>query len=239
MPAVLALILTLTAAAPLPFLNKEPKLDGALKDLSPSVDFKMPSTAIAQSSALAVKAAFRKDTVWVGVQVTDDKVLATDEVTLTVFFPGAGVTAHGYTYKFGADGKRASPPEALTPVYSSDAVKAATKTDAKGFGLEIALPPKALPRFQARAQLAFTICVEYADVDAEEGAATTKLNTCTSGDMVGGPTRVPDELRKTVKVVPPADVEGLDNRGAGVVGFAELHYPTWGYTCLLYTSRCV
>jgi hypothetical protein len=48
--------------------------------------------------------------------------------------------------------------------------------------------------------------------------------------MVGGPTRVPDELRRTVKVQPPADVEGLETRGNGVVGFAELHYPTWGYT---------
>ncbi|MBL8954143.1 MAG: hypothetical protein JNK82_25425 [Myxococcaceae bacterium] len=225
------LIITLLAAtAPLPFLGKDPKLDGVLKDLAPAVDFKMPATAIAQSSALAVKAAFRRDTVWVGVQVTDDKVMATDEVTVTVFFPGSGVTAHGYTYKFGFDGKRASPADAMVPAWAFDAVKAATKTDAKGFGLEIALPPKALPRFQARTHLTFNVCVEYADLDAEEGAATTKLSTCTSGDMVGGPTRVPDELRKVVKVVPPADVEGLEIRGTGVVGFAELHYPTWGYT---------
>lgn len=234
------LLIALAVAAPpapaekpiraLPSMGREPKLDGALKDLSPATDFKMPASAINPSSALAVKASFRKDTVWVGVQVTDDKVMATDEVTVTLFFPGAGVTARGYVYKFGFDGKRASPAEAMVPAYSFEAVKAATKTDAKGFGLEIAFGPKSLPRFQARTQLALTICVEYADVDAEGGTATTQLTTCTAGDMAGGPTRVPDELRKTVKVQPPVEVEGLEHRATGVVGFAELHYPTWGFT---------
>ncbi len=236
---MIPLLLALTAALPapperpirpLPTIAKEPKLDGALKDLAPATDFKMPASAISQSSALAVKAAFRKDTVWLGVQVTDDKVMATDEVTVTVFFPGAGVTARGYTYKFGFDGKRASPAEAMVPAYSFEAVKAATKTDPKGFTLEINLPPKALPRFQARSQLAFTVCVEYADVDAEGGTAAAPLSTCTSGDMPGGATRIPDELRKTVKVPPPLEVEGLEHRATGVVGFAELHYPMWGYT---------
>jgi len=213
---------------PLPTLGREPKLDGVLKDLSPATDFKMPASAISQGAALGVKAAFRKDTVWVGVQVTDDKVTSTDEVTLTVFFPGSGVTSRGYAYTFGFDGKRASPAEAMVPAWAQEAVKAAAKTEGKGWTLEIGLPPKALPRFQARTQLAFTICVEYSDVD--EGAPTTRLSSCASGEMPGGPTRVPDELRKTVKVVPPPEVEGLEHRGAGVVGFAELHYPMWGYT---------
>lgn len=208
-------------------LAKEPKLDGALKDLAPAQDFKMPPTAISQGSAIGLKAGFRKDTLYVGVQITDDKATEADEVTVTLFFPGSGVTAHGYAYKFGVDGVRAPAADAMVPGYAAEAVKAAAKPEAKGFSLEIAFPPRSLPRYQARTQLALTICVDYADVDE---AATTKLSSCTGGEMVGGPTRLPDELRKTVKVPPPAEVEGLETRGNGVVGFAELHYPTWGYT---------
>lgn len=214
---------------PLPALAREPKLDGALKDLQPATDFKMPPTAISQGAAIGLKAAFRKDTLYVGLNVTDDKLTAHDEVTVTLFFPGAGVTARGYSYKFGFDGPRAPAPEAQVPPTATEAVKAAVKTEPKGFGLEIAFPPKALPRFQARTQLALTICVEYADKDADEGAVT-QLSSCRGGDMIGGPTRLPDELRRVVKVAPPPEVEGLEVRGNGVVGFAELHYPTWGYT---------
>lgn len=213
----------------LPSLQREPTLDGALKDLRPATDFKLPATASSGSSALGLKAAFRKDTLWVGVNVTDDKVTPNDELTVTLFFPGAGVTARGHAYKFGPDGPRAPAPEAQVPPYATEAVKAAVKTEAKGFGLEIAFPPKALPRFQARSQLALTLCVDYADKDSDEGTVTL-LSSCTGGDMPGGPTRLPDELRKVVKVPPPTDVEGLEVRANGVVGFAELHYPTWGYT---------
>ncbi|MBK7858098.1 MAG: hypothetical protein IPJ65_05640 [Archangiaceae bacterium] len=163
-----------------------------------------------------------------GVHVTDDQVTATDELTVTLFFPGSGVTSRGYVYKFGFDGVRASPPEAQVPAFATEAVKAATKTEPKGFTLEVALPAKALPRFQARTQLALSICVDYADAD--EGGAVTQLQSCSGGDMPGGPTRLPDELRKVVKVPPPADVEGLEARATGFVGYAELHYPTWGYT---------
>ena len=212
---------------PLPSAAKEPKLEGALKDLAPAQDFKMPGGAISQGGALSLKATFRKDTLWIGVQVTDDKLTPADELTVTLFFPGAGVTARGYSYKFGSDGPRPPAAEAQVPAYAVEAVKAAVKPEAKGFTLKAAFPPKSLPRFQARTQLAITICLDYHDDD--EGK-TTELSSCTGGDMVGGPTRLPDELRRVVKVAPPPEVEGLEVRSNGVVGFAELHYPTWGYT---------
>ncbi len=208
-------------------LAKEPKLDGVLKDLAGAQDFKLPATASSQGGALTLKAGFRKDTLWVGVQVTDDKVTEADELTVTLFFPGAGVTARGHSFKFGSDGARAPAAEAQVPPYATEAVKAAVKPDAKGFTLEAAFPAKSLPRFQARTQLAMTICLEYSDNDEDK---TTQLTSCQGGDMIGGPTRLPDELRRVVKVQPPPDVEGLEVRGNGVVGFAELHYPTWGYT---------
>lgn len=213
---------------PLPVVAKEPKLDGVFKDLNPSVDFKMPASAISASAALAVKATFRKDTLYLGIHVTDDKTVPADELTLTLFFPGAGVTARGYAYRFGVEGMRPPAPEAMVPAYAVDAIKSFVKAEPKGYTLEIALPVKALPRFQARTQLALNVCVDYADSN-DEGKTQT-LSSCTSGEMAGGPTRLPDELRKVVKVQPPAEVEGLEARAAGFVGFAELHYPVWGYS---------
>jgi hypothetical protein len=203
----------------------------------------MPASALSQSAGLAVKAAFRKDTLYVGVHVTDDKTVATDEVTITLFFPGSGVTARGYAFKFGFDGLRASAPDAQVPQWATDAVKAVTKLEPKGFGLEVAFAPKSLPRFQARTQLAMTLCVDYLDNDTAEkdgaqggkegtqgGGGSTQLTTCSGGDMPGGPLRLPDEARRVVKVPPPAEVEGLEPRANGYVGYAELHYPTWGYS---------
>jgi hypothetical protein len=58
-------------------------------------------------------------------------------------------------------------------------------------------PARALPRFQAFKQLALSICVDYADVDSEVGEAS-KVTTCPTGEMAGGPTRLPDELRKNL-----------------------------------------
>jgi hypothetical protein len=238
---VLALVLTVLAAAPvtappvapekpikpLPSLGKEPKLDGVLKDLAPAQDFKMPPSAITATSALSMKAAFRKDTLYLGVKITDDKVTPGDELTVSIFFPGAGTTAKGHAFRFGSDGVRAPDPALQIPAWASETVKAAAKEEPKGFTLEIAIPAKAMPRFQARAQLAVDICLDYLDDDGEQ---KTQLSSCTAGEMVGGPTRIPDELRRIVKVQPPADVEGLEPRANGFVGFAELHYPSWGYT---------
>ena len=59
------------------------------------------------------------------------------------------------------------------------------------------------------------------------GGEPSKLTSCPTGDMVGGPTRVPDELRKTLKLAPSADVEGIEPREKGWLGFSKLHYPTW------------
>jgi hypothetical protein len=237
---VLPLLLTALTAAPqpppaaperlirpLPTLAKEPKLDGVLKDLSPAQDIKMPASAISTTSALAMKAAFRKDSLYLGIKVTDDKVTPGDELVVSIFFPGAGTTAKGHAFRFGAEGMR--PPEAALeiPPFAVEAVKAATKDEGKGFTLEVQIPARAMPRFQARSQLAVDICLEYND---DDGDMKTQLISCSSGEMVGGPARIPDEMRRVVKVQPPADVEGLEPRINGFVGFAELHYPSWGYT---------
>lgn len=211
---------------PLPTLAKEPKLDGVLKDFAPAKDLKLPESAKGASAELALKAAFKKDTLYVAVSVKDDKVLAADVLDLTLFFPEAGTTAKGVIYRFGSDGVKEVHPEAGAPAWAQAQVKAAGKTDAKGFTLEIAIPARALPRFQAFKQLALSLCADYADVDVE-GGEPSKLTSCPTGEMAGGPTRIPDELRKNLKLAPTADVEGIEAREHGWVGFSKLHYPTW------------
>jgi hypothetical protein len=230
--AVLACVLTAMPTPtekpirPLPTLAKEPKLDGVLKDLSPAQDIKLPDSAKGSSASVSLKAAFRKDTLYVGVTVTDDKVLASDVVDLSLYFPDSGTTSKGVVYRFGVDGPMAAPADVAAPAFARALVKAATQQDATGFTVEVAIPARALPRFQAFKQLALTLCAEYSDVDMEGGEAS-KLTTCPTGEMVGGPTRIPDDLRKALKLSPIDGVEGIEARETGWVGYSRLHYPTW------------
>ena len=222
----------------LPVLPKEPTIDGLLKDLSPAQTFKLPPSAKGPSADLSVKAAFRKDTLYLGVSVSDDVVLPEDRLDLILYFPDSGLTSKGVVYRFGPEGRRPPPPELGGKPWAEALVRAATKASAKGFDLEIAVPARALPRFQAKKPLLLSVCLEYADVDrpAQEASA---LSTCVSGDMPAGPARLPDELRRNLKLeVATADVEGLEAREHGWVGYARLHFPQWaqGDTALTPTS---
>ncbi len=211
---------------PLPSLAKEPKIDGELKDLAPAQDFKMPESATGSSSGLKVKATFKKDTLFVGITIDDDKVVGSDQLDLTLYFPDSGTTSKGVVYRFGHDGLREAPLDIGAPAFAQAMVKAAAATTKTGYTLEVAIPARALPRFQAFKQLAVSICADYADVDMEGGEAS-KITTCPTGDMVGGPARLPDELRKNLKLTPTPDVEGIEAREKGWLGYSKLHYPTW------------
>ncbi len=213
---------------PLPSLAKEPKLDGELKDFVGGQPFKMPEAATGASAGLKVQAAWRNGALYVAVQVQDDAVTTEDQLELTLYFPESGTTSRGFVYRFGTEGKRAPSPESGPPEFAAKLVKAGAKLDKKGWAVEAAFPARALPRFQAQPtrQLAVTICAEYADVDVKGGEAS-KVTSCPTGDMPGGPARLPDELRKALKVAPPADVVGVEAREGGWVGYSMLHYPTW------------
>lgn len=211
---------------PLPSLGKEPKIDGELKDLAPATDFKMPESAEGASAAIKLKAAFRKDTLFVGITVDDDKLLEGDKLDLSLYFPESGMTSKGVVYRFNDKGLQDPPNEVGAPEWAQALVKSAVKTTKTGYTIEVAIPPRALPRFQASKQLSLTLCAEYGDVDMAGGEAS-KLTTCPMGDMVGGPTRIPDELRKTLKLSPPSTVEGIEAREKGWLGYSKLHYPTW------------
>lgn len=206
---------------PLPTMGKEPKIDGVLKDFAGAADLKVSKDAAA---TVALKAGFKKDTLYLSVTTKDDKVVMGDAVAVNLFFPTAGTTARGFRYLFGPDGRRKEPEGA--PDWAQELVKAGAKADAKGLTLEIAFPARSLPRMPAQLQLALNICVDVMDKDEGEGDPTV-VTTCTSGEMVGGPTRLPDELRKNLKLTPPAEVEGIEARANGWVGYAILHYPTW------------
>lgn len=207
---------------PFATLSKEPKIDGVLKDLNGATELKSPRQA---DKALDVKVGFKKDTLYIGVAASDDKVTMGDRVALHLFFPTAGTTAKGFRYTFAADGKRADSEGA--PQWVQDLVKAQVKTDAKGMAVEVAIPARALPRFPAQPnmQLALNVCVDFADKD--EGDKVTEYSSCTSGEMVGGPMKLPDDLRKALKLNPPTTVEGIEGRPNGWVGYAILHYPNW------------
>ena len=106
------------------------------------------------------------------------------------------------------------------PGWARALVQAKVKQDDKALSLEVAIPARALPRFPAQGQLAMNLCVEL-----KSGA--TQVSSCTAGEMPQGPVRLPDELRKTLKLSPPGGVEGLEARPQGWVGFAVLHGPSW------------
>lgn len=212
---------------PLPVLTHAPKLDGDLRDLTPATDFAMPESARSASAQLKVKATFRQDTLFVGVAVTDATALEGDQLELTLYFPNSGTTSRGFVYRFGREGARpVSPDEAGPPAFAAKLVRAARALHANGWALEAAFPARALPRFQGAKPLVISICAEYRKAEPALGPRTL-LSSCPTGEMASGPARLPDEFRKSLKLVPPATVEGVEARETGWVGFSSAHAPTW------------
>ena len=105
-----------------------------------------------------MKAAFRRDTVYLGVTVKDDHVVPDDRLDLMLYFPDSGLTSQGVVYRFGPEGLRPPHPELGAEPWAQRLLRAATKAKAKavgkGFDLEVAVPGRALPRFQAKKPLA-------------------------------------------------------------------------------------
>ncbi len=202
---------------PLPTLAREPKVDGVLKDFVGATELK---TLGKDAKALVTKVGFRKDTLYLAATLPGQKEDSTDVVTVELFFPGAGTTARGYKYLFGVDGQHKDPVAA--PSWGQELVQVGSAADKKGLNFEIAVPGRAFPRFPGSGQLAVQLCVSLVKKDSDD-----VISNCEHGDMPGGPTRIPDELRKNLKLNPPAHVEGVEARPTGWVGFAVLHYPAW------------
>jgi hypothetical protein len=197
---------------PLPALAKAPVVDGKLKDLAGGVALKSQQES-GKPSFLA-RVGLRKDVVYVGVEVVDDKLAATDAVELNLHFPGAGATAPGYVFSFSASGML-TPEDNPTPKWALDAVKSKVVTGPKGMSLEAALPPEALPRWPSKDPLLLEVCVKF-----------QSASNCDSGSMAT-PLKLPEEYRRAFKLKIPDRVLGVERVNRGWVGYGTLHYPVW------------
>lgn len=236
MRAALSLTCLLLAAAPaqaqerpnkaVPTLAKAPKLDGVFKDFASPLVIRPPASVDASASFTA-RVAWRKETLYVGLEATDDQLLAGDLITVTLFFPGAGTTATGTSYRFAFDGKRASPSGSGTTAFAQQSVEVGVQRQEDKLGLEIALPVTAFPRFPSVDPLLFDLCITYEDRDS--GDKSTVLSNCKDGGMIGDALKLPDDFRKGLKLKPPEDVDviAFEALKGGWVGWGVLHYPTW------------
>jgi hypothetical protein len=220
----LALLCVLSSAPvekPLPALSSlvDVRIDGSLGDLRNARDLKMPKFEKG-SPTLAVKAGVKKTELIMGITINDTQSADAAVFDVTVFFPSAGTTARGFVYRFSSDGTALAHPDFPPPAFAKDLIQAKTKTTKTGVVLEVQWPARSLPRFQAAKQLGVSLCVEYSN-------GPTKITSCPSGDMPGGLVKLPDDFRKNLRLTPPADVEGLEARAHGWVGYSQLHYPTW------------
>lgn len=202
------------APKPLPTLSKDPVVDGSLADLTGAQELKVPAAA---AKGLKVRAGYRKDTLYLGL-TAPGSALATSSFVVSLFFPTAGTTARGTRLTISAAGITGT--EEDGPAWARSLVQVKGKDDGKAPSFEVAIPARALPRFPAQGPLMLSLCVDLK-------TPATELSSCNTGDMVGGPVRLPDELRKTQKLVAPAGVEGVEARPKGWVGYAVLHFPSW------------
>lgn len=229
LPVTLALALALPAAAQerparaVPALPRLPKLDGDLKDLQGGLALKK---AAGETASFTARVGLVKDTLVLGVAVTDDVVDPSDVLDVTLFFPEAGATAQGHAFRFSVDGQRTPDPELAAPVFAQRLVKSGAKRTRTGMGLEIAIPARAFPRFPAKEALTFEICLTYADRDAP-GAPAKDVSNCRHGTMTDEVLKLPNSFRDALRLKPPPSVVGLEPREQGWVGYGILHYPIW------------
>jgi hypothetical protein len=208
-----------------PALAKPIALDGNLKKLTPSTEIKARGKS-GSRSGFSARLAYWKDTLILGIDISDDHVLPGETLSVAMHFPGAGATARGYTYRFAPDGKRAPDSESGPPAFANNGVQATAHRVEHGWTLEAALPAKSFPRFPAKAPLSFELCVTYEDRDEVSGP-TTAISNCEGGSMHGLVLSLPNAFRRGLKINPPDDVVALEGREHGWVGYALLHYPIW------------
>ncbi len=210
---------------PVPRLSRQPRFQGGLSGIASPLVLK-PAPVDGATASFTAKVGYRKDPLYVGVEATDDQLSAADLLTLSLFFPDAGMTATGYTWRFAFDGKRASGPDSGTPAFAQDKVNAAVQRRGNTLVLVAAVPVRAFPRFPARETLVMDLCITYEDQDSG-GAKAVPVSNCQGGAMVGDALRLPDEPRKGLKLKPPETVTALEPAKGGWLGWDLLSYPAW------------
>lgn len=209
-----------------PALTKAPKLDGNMKDMASGLALK-PVDADQATGGFTGRIGYNKDKLYVAIDVTDDKVLQGDITTLTVFFPGAGATARGYSFRFASDGKRTSDPESLTPAFVQSKVEGAVTPNEKGMVIKAMIPAIALPRWPAKDPLELDVCITYEDRD-ELAESPKQISNCRSASMPEG-LKLPEAFRTALKLKAPDRVVAIEGSQVGWVGYGVLPQPTWVY----------
>ena len=202
----------------IPAVSPPPAIDGAFGDWKSGI-FLAP-----EGGGWTARTAYSKGALYVAVEVEDDRITPGDAVVLSLFFPSAGTTARGYSWRLALDGKRA--PDAATPLFAHQAVDSAGRRFRNGYRIEAKVPARALPRFPARLPLELELCLTVEDRDGTGDAPRTSSN-CDAGTMRGPALRLPEDFRRALVLRPPEIVEGIEGRPSGWVGFAHLHYPAW------------
>jgi len=205
-----------------PALARAPRLDGNLKDWK---GLALPG-ASGGGTTLAAQVAWAQDVLYLGVTVTDPDVQQNDVLDVTLFFPGAGLTARGHAFRFSADGQRSPEPEWAAPVFAQHLVKGTAQRTATGWTLEVGWPPRALPRFPTREPLVAEMCLTYVN-RANPGQKPTEVSTCPRGAGPGEALRLPNRFRDALRLKLPASVSALEPREQGWAGFGSLHFPVW------------
>ena len=234
-PALLAAALALAPAPTAPpgeepgvrkvfELARRPRVDGELRDLSGATPV-VTRVVVGPSATLTARAAVFGDTLYLGIDVTDDSPIAGDLLTVVLQAPDAGVAAPGHIFYFGAEGKRPSTPEEA-PAFAQGAVEAVVQRTPRGLAVEVALPPLALPRLPAHGPLLLEVCVAYDDLDAA-GGEVQRISTCKPGAPAPVKLELPDSVLAGLRQRPPPEVVAVEARPGGWVGFGERIEPRW------------
>jgi hypothetical protein len=182
-----------------PQLKSAPKIDGDLADWRGALELAGKARVGVFGTSL-----------YFGATV-DGPATTEESWDVSLFFPGAGPTAHGFVFRIGRDGVRRSEEEGAAPMYAQQLVEAADRPDPRGNAIEAAFPVRALPSFPLRGPLAMELCVTF-----------RKVQTCSS-------LRLPEGLRAAARVKPPQGVVAVEGRANGWVGYGARHELRWLY----------
>jgi hypothetical protein len=213
-------------ARPVPQLARSPRVDGVLGDFRGG----LPLTAKpleGTSALLTARVGAFRDTLYIALDVHDEAITDRDRVALALHFPEAGVTAGGAVFRFGAAGKVDPRPEDGVSPGTLALVDAAVHRTKKGMSLEVAVPARALPRFPARDALVLELCLSYEDADDPSGPAAKEISTCVTGAPPPELLALPQGFRRGIRPLPPAEVQTVEGRPGGWLGFNGQVDPKW------------
>ena len=236
LPSASAVLLAALALAPAPAVPREepcvhkvselarrPRLDGDLRNLVGATQVLSRGSA-GHPDALNVRAAVFGDTLYLGLEVAGDVPEDPLLLTLGLHSPEAGVAAPGHLFHLGPDGKRPSSAEEA-PAWAFAALEAAVVRTPRGWALEVALPPLALPRLPAHGPVLVELCLTQG---TPEGASpAVRPASCPAGGPGAVRLELPESVLSGLRVRVPPEVVGLEARPGGWVGFGERIEPRW------------